>query len=113
MMKFAMFCMCVFLSLGLVSGLCALLDDFDDGNDAGWDQIQGDWSVKGGEYIQSDTEWTTTGTNETYTRSFWGSEDWTDYTFEAKVRMEGGGETAAIVGIFFRVTEISPEGDYY
>lgn len=112
-MKFAMFCMCVFLSLGLVSGLCALLDDFDDGNDNGWDQIQGDWSVKDGEYIQADTEWTTTTTNETYTRSFWGSEDWTDYTLEAKVRMEGGGETAAIVGIFFRVMEISPDGEYY
>ena len=113
MMKIAMFCMCVFLSLGLVSGLCALLDDFDDGNDNGWDQIQGDWSVKSGEYVQVDTEWTDTATNETYTRSFWGSEDWTDYTLEAKVRMEGGGETAAIVGIFFRVTEIAPEGEYY
>jgi len=112
-MKFAMFCMCVFLSLGLVSGLYALLDDFDDGNDNGWDQIQGDWSVEGGEYIQSDATWTTTATNETYTRSFFGSKDWEDYTLEAKVRMEGGGDTAAIVGIFFRVTDISPEGDYY
>lgn len=112
-MRIAMFCMCVALSLGFAGGLCALIDDFNDGNDNGWDQIQGDWSVKGGEYIQLDTEWTVTDTNETYARSFFGSTEWTDYTLEAKVRMEGGGETAAIVGIFFRVTKIAPDGDYY
>jgi hypothetical protein len=113
MMKFAMFCMCVFLSLGLVSGLCALLDDFGDGNDDGWEQIQGDWSVDSGEYVQGDVEWTTTATHETYHRSYFGDEDWTDDTFEAKVRIEEGGDLAPIVGIFFRVTEKTPIGDYY
>ena len=112
-MKIAVFCMCVLLSLIFINGTYALIDDFNDGNDSGWDQIQGTWSVQDGEYVQEDTEWTTTGTHETYTRSFFGEENWDNYTLEAKVRMEGGGETAAIVGIFFRVTEISETGDYY
>ncbi|MBD3181537.1 DUF1080 domain-containing protein [Candidatus Poribacteria bacterium] len=112
-MKIILFCSCVFLSLIFTDGVFALIDDFNDGNDSGWNRIQGEWSIDNGEYVQSETEWTTTTTNETYTRSFFGNENWTDYTLEAKVRMEGGGETAAIVGIFFRVTEKTPEGDYY
>jgi len=112
-MKITILCLCVFLSLSFVNSICALIDDFNDGNDNGWEAIQGEWSVKGGEYIQKDTVWTSTDSNETYHRSFFGDEDWTDYTLEAKVRMEGGGDTAAIVGIFFRLTEKTEEGDYY
>ena len=91
-MKIAVFCMCVLLSLIFINGTYALIDDFNDGNDSGWDQIQGTWSVQDGEYVQEDTEWTTTGTHETYTRSFFGEENWDNYTLEAKVRMEGGGD---------------------
>jgi len=112
-MRATIFCACIFLSFSFVSGIYALIDDFNDGNDNGWDQIQGEWSVKDGEYVQADTNWTTTATHATYTRSYFGEEDWDDYTLEAKVRMEGGGETAAIVGIFFRVTEKTETGDYY
>jgi len=112
-MRMIIFCLCVILSLSFVSGIYALIDDFNDGNDNSWEKVQGEWSVKGGEYIQSDTKWTSTTTNETYTRSFFGDTNWTDYTLEAKVRMENGGDTAAIVGIFFRVTEKSEKGDYY
>jgi len=32
-------------------------EDFDDGNDDDWTQIQGVWSVKNGEYVQEDTDW--------------------------------------------------------
>ena len=112
-MKIITLCLCAILSLSFVNGIYALMDDFNDGNAKGWDEIQGKWSVKGGEYIQEDTKWTSTATNETYTRSFFGDVNWTDYTLEAKVRMNNGGETAAIVGIFFRVTEKSAKGDYY
>jgi len=96
-----------------MSGAFALTDNFTDGNAKDWDEIQGEWSVEKGEYIQEETEWTTTATHETYTRSYLGEEDWEDYTFEAKVRIEEGGELAPIVGIFFRVTEKSESGDYY
>ncbi|MDQ1329658.1 MAG: hypothetical protein QG641_2950 [Candidatus Poribacteria bacterium] len=112
-MKTITLCLCAILSLSFVNGIYALIDDFNDGNAKGWDEIQGTWSVKGSEYIQEDTKWTSTTTNETYTRSFFGDVNWTDYTLEAKVRMNNGGETAAIVGIFFRVTDKTEKGDYY
>jgi len=101
------------LSLSFVQGVSALSDNFNDGNDNDWKPIQGDWSVKKGEYVQEDLEWTTTATHETYTRSYFGEEDWEEYIVEAKVRIEEGGELAPILGIFFRVTEKSESGDYY
>ncbi|MGB9595014.1 MAG: hypothetical protein ACPL7B_01930 [Candidatus Poribacteria bacterium] len=105
--------LCVMLIFAFGSGVYGLIDDFNDGNDNGWTPVQGKWSVKNKEYVQEDTKWTSTTTYETYHRSFFGDVNWTDYTVQAKVRMEGGGETAAIVGIFFRVTEKSEKGDYY
>ena len=112
-MRFTIFCICAFLSLNFMPGAFALTDNFNDGNANGWTEIQGDWSVKKDEYVQEDTKWTTTATHETYTRSYLGEEDWEDYTFSAKVRIEEGGELAPIIGIFFRVTEKSDTGDYY
>lgn len=112
-MRAVVFCLCMFLSLILANGVYALIDDFNDGNDSGWTQIQGDWSVENGEYAQEEIEYTTTATYETYTRSFFGETEWTDYTIEAKVRIEEGGIVAPIIGIFFRVTDISETGDYY
>jgi len=105
--------MCVLLSLAFVNGIYAITDDFGDGNDNGWSQIQGVWSVKNGEYVQEDTVWTSTSTNETYHRSYFGDESWENYTLQAKVRIEKGGDLAPIIGIFFRVTEKSASGDYY
>jgi len=110
-MKFTFFCLCAFFCF--VSVTYALIDDFNDGKDDNWKQIQGKWSVIKGEYAQEDVAWTTTATYETYTRSFFGNENWTDYTVEAKVRIEEGGELAPIIGIFLRVTEKSEKGDYY
>lgn len=112
-MRVVLVCLCTIFVLGIVDSPHAVIDDFDDGNAKGWQEIQGTWSVQSKEYVQEETEWTTTTTNETYTRSFFGDENWMDYTLEATVRMEGGGETAAIIGIFFRVTEMSEAGDYY
>lgn len=91
----------------------ALLENFNDGKADDWTPIQGEWEVKDGEYCQRDTDWTTTATKETYHRSFFGSLDWKDYTLEAKIKILDGGATAPIAGIFFRVTEISDQGDYY
>jgi hypothetical protein len=112
-MKFTILFLCILMSLGFVSGIYALIDDFNDGKDDGWKQIQGKWSVKNKEYAQEETAWTTTATNETYHRSFFGDVNWTDYTVEAKVRIEKGGELAPIIGVFFRVTDKSEKGDYY
>ena len=112
-MRFTIFCLCAFLSISFVQGVDALTDNFNDGNAQDWMPIQGDWSVEKGEYVQEDLEWTTTATHDTYTRSYLGEEEWEDYTFEAKVRIEEGGDLAPIIGIFFRVTEKSDTGDYY
>lgn len=111
-MKFAVLCMCVLLSIGFANRIYAITEDFSDGDD-GWTQIQGSWSVKNGEYVQEDPDWTTTTTNETYHRSYYGDETWANYTVEAKVRIDSGGDLAPIIGIFFRVTEKSEAGDYY
>jgi hypothetical protein len=112
-MRFIIICLCFLFTLSFANGIYALLDDFNDGNDNGWSQVQGKWSVKDKEYFQEDTKFPSTATLETYHRSFFGDVNWTDYTIQAKVRMVGGGETAAIVGIFFRVTEKSDKGNYY
>jgi len=112
-MRFTIFCIYILLALSFTCHVDALTDNFDDGNDQGWTPIQGDWSVKNGTYVQEELEWTTTSTHETYHRSYFGEENWSDYTFEAKVRIEPGGDLAPIVGIFFRVTEKSDVGDYY
>jgi len=104
---------CVSLVLVFASSALALIDDFDDGKADGWEAIQGDWKVKNGEYIQEDTEWTVTNTNETYHRSFLGDVNWTDYTVEVDVIIDGPGELAPIAGVFVRVTEKSEEGPYY
>lgn len=115
-MKFIIFWVsgiAVFLVFSSISEVQALTYNFNDGNDKGWTQVQGKWGVKKGEYVQEELKWTTTTTLETYHRSYFGGEDWSDYTFEAKVRIENGGELAPIVGIFFRVTKKSATGDYY
>jgi hypothetical protein len=113
MMRFSIFCLCVFLSVSFVSGIYAITDDFNDGNDTGWTQILGTWSVNNGEYVQTETAFASTATNDTYLRSFFGDVNWVNYTFEAKVRIENGGTVAPIIGIFFRVTDKSATGDYY
>ncbi|MEK7399114.1 MAG: family 16 glycoside hydrolase [Candidatus Poribacteria bacterium] len=112
-MRVTIFCLCAFMAFGFASGIYAVTDDFNDGNDTGWTQIQGAWSVVNGEYAQTDIKWASTATNETYHRSYFGDATWANYTFEAKVRIEKAGETASIPGIFFRVTEKSAKGDYY
>ena len=112
-MKLLILCMCVFVALNFTLAVEALTENFDDGKDDDWKPIQGKWEVKKQEYTQESDVWTTTTTHETYHRSYFGEEDWTDYTLEAKVRIEKGGDLAPIIGIFFRVTEKSPTGDYY
>ena len=97
----------------LAHGALALTETFETGKAADWTEIQGDWEVSKGKYTQVDTIWTTTGTHETYHRSYFGEESWDDYTVEATVRIDEGGDLAPIIGIFFRVTEKSEIGDYY
>ncbi len=101
------------MTFAVAHGALALTENFDTGKAADWTAVQGDWEVAGGEYTQSTIEWTTTATKETYHRSYFGEEDWDDYTVEATVRIDDGGATAPIIGIFFRVTEKSADGDYY
>jgi hypothetical protein len=103
----------VYLMLILSLNVFGLIDNFDDGKDDGWTVIQGDWEVKNGKYIQSDTVWIDTATNETYHRTFMGDVNWSDYTVEVDVTIEEEGELAPIAGIFIRVSEISDAGQYY
>jgi len=90
-----------------------LTQDFGSGAADDWTDVQGTWAVTDGEYVQSDLTWATTATHETYHRSYFGDQTWTDYTVEATVRIDESGGVAAILGIFFRVTEKSAGGDYY
>lgn len=101
------------LAFAAINSAFALTEKFDGGKAAEWTEFQGTWDVVKGEYAQLDTPWTTTATHDTYNRSYFGEEDWDDYTLEATVRIEEGGDLAPIVGIFFRVTEKTDTGDYY
>ena len=67
-----------------------------------WRPLQGEWTVKNKKYHQQDVKFTSTADCTTYHRSYIGNESWSDYTVEAKVRIEEGGPVAPIVGIFFR-----------
>ena len=99
-------------TLVVAQSALAVTENFDNGA-ANWTEVQGDWAAAGGEYKQAEIEWTTTSTLETYHRSFFGDVGWTDYTYEATVRIDEGGPIAPILGIFFRVTEKSDAGGYY
>jgi len=112
-MRFFVSLNCVFLSLILASSSFAFMDNFSDGDDDGWTVIQGDWEVKDGIYIQNDTEWTVTETNETYQRAFYGDVNWTDYTVEVDLTIDNPGDLAPIAGIFVRVSDKSADGQYY
>ena len=105
-------CACLTM-LAVTHAALAVTENFNAGKAAEWTEVQGEWEVAGDKYVQDDTVWTTTATHETYHRSYFGEEDWTDYTVEATVRIDEGGELAPINGIFFRVTEKSDIGDYY
>ena len=74
-----------------------------------WRPLQGEWTVKNKKYEQKDVKWSSTANCTTYHRSYIGDENWTDYTLEAKVRIEEGGPLAPIVGIFFRVNGDNPK----
>ena len=112
-MKTLTFLTCTLLILMFASPTFALIDDFNDGKDDGWTVIQGEWKVRDGKYCQDDMAWTTTATNETYQRSFFGDVNWSNYTVEVDLTITDPGDTAAIAGIFVRVTEKSAEGQYY
>jgi hypothetical protein len=94
-------------------------DDFNDGNAEEWTPVgtDGTWGVEydasfGSKvYSQSDTNYTTTTTYDTYWHSY-GNGSWGDYIFEAKVKIVSGG-FAPIAGIFFRVQGTDPNSGYY
>ena len=105
----------VCVSLMLVCALTswALMVDFENGTDRDWTVIQGDWEVKGGKYHQTDKNWTTAATNDTYNRSYFGDINWTDYTIEVDVTIDDPGDLAPIAGIFARVMAKTKDGAYY
>ena len=94
-------------------------DDFIDSNTDGWTEVGsgGDWGVEydpdfgSSVYSQSDTDWTSTSTYDTYWRSY-GGDSWTNYSVEAKVKIVSGG-FAPIAGIFFRVQGTDLSSGYY
>jgi hypothetical protein len=55
-------------------------DNFDDGNDDGWNQFLSTWSAATGEYVTFETE------EDFYT--FTGNATWSNYVFEADVKMD-------------------------
>jgi len=55
-------------------------DNFDDGNDDGWNQFLSTWSAATGEYV------TNVAPSDFYT--FIGNATWSDYIFEADVKMD-------------------------
>ena len=55
-------------------------DNFDDGNDDGWNQFYSTWSAVTGEYV------TVEAPSDFYT--FSGDSTWSNYTFEADVKMD-------------------------
>jgi hypothetical protein len=57
-------------------------DNFDDGNDDGWNQFLGTWSAATGEYV------TITAPFDSDFYTFTGNATWSNYIFEADVKMD-------------------------
>lgn len=79
-------------------------DNFEDGNAAGWTNVNGTWSVvTDGTYVYKNTN--TVGESLTYA----GQSTWTNYTVEAKVKLYNSGSTVG-AGVVARYTD---SNNYY
>ena len=98
-----------FVSLALVffsqiPGYCAFVENFDDGKADKWEAISGDWKADGGEYVQSEVFDKAGG--DAFNRASGyavGNKDWTDYTFEVKIKPISSNNYA---GVMFRVAAL-------
>ncbi len=71
-------------------------DDFDDGNDYGWTEYNGNWYVVDGTYYQgADTT--------SYMRTSAGDSGWGNYTLETRINISSGGSTGGFAGVLFRL----------
>jgi len=82
------------------SNAILLSDNFEDGNSAGWTSASGSWSV-----VTDDTK--TLKQSASATSLITAGDSWTDYTYEAKMKMP---ITNANAGIVFRVKD---SNNYY
>ena len=64
-------------------------DDFKDGDAKGWKEINGRWSVKDDQYVQS--------THRGESRTIAGDASWTDYAVEARMMLTEGKRDAGII----------------
>ncbi|WP_217592383.1 family 16 glycoside hydrolase [Cohnella sp. GbtcB17] len=85
-----------------VSPIVRFSDDFEDGNTAGWTASSGSWSVStAGLKVLKQHNWTTA--------IMTAGDSWTDYSYEAKVKMPAA-DANANAGLLFRVQDAN---NYY
>lgn len=74
-------------------------DDFNDGDDEGWQVIDGTWVVESGAYKGTRDPSTSVG------KSVTGSDEWTDFQYEGRFKFGAGSFEASLL---FRIQQIAP-----
>ena len=85
----------------------SLLDDFEGSYSGSWTETGKWWKVKKGKYYGGREKWSA-GEN----RTFFGDEEWTDYTVELDANLIKGGPTAYGYGVYFRAQDYSNLDSY-
>ncbi len=74
-------------------------DDFNDGNNDGWTEHNGDWYVTGNTYYQASDL-------TTYVITSIGDSGWSDYILETRINIASGGATGGFAGVLFRFQDV-------
>jgi len=99
-------CCCLLLLSSLVyAGEC--VDDFENGNADGWDEVAGGWEVQEGEYVQLGMGNNALGIPHTIIQSPW---EFKDGTIEVTITFDKRSDGTEIPTILYRMTE---DGDGY
>jgi hypothetical protein len=83
---------------GVYADATLFQDDFNDGDDDGWTQIEGTWTVVDGVYVAPNP-----GGWNRVAKSVAGDESWDDYTFEGRFML---GQNSHEATLLFRVQDI-------
>ena len=102
--------LCIFTLFSSANGTALFEDNFDDGNEDGWGEYDGVFSVESGAYRLESTGFANDA------RAVAGDSSWTDYTIDLDFNMVRLDASNYSTSVLFRVTEIASgtdAGKYY
>ena len=101
-MRYLLLLCCCLLFLPSLAHAGDCVDDFDNGNAAGWDEVVGDWEVQDGAYVQLGAGMNTIGVPRTIIQSPW---EFTDGTIEVTITFDKRSDGTEIPAILYRLID--------